>query len=200
MIEAPLTHAVERFDQPLEVLVRLHVAGVQHELVVELIALAHADHVLFARLDAEPLVVRVVDDIDLVGVGIDESQDVALGTLRHRQHARRTVRREADRHARVAEREMVRQVLRKHQVNAVVDRHDRSTGNERGQHVMRRVEERHALAAQRERDAHLLGDRVVAGRLGDGAKITAERVQRLAVLLAAQHDELGVSVEAREVP
>ncbi len=66
MIEAALPHQVERLDQPLEVLVRLDVAGVQHELVVQLIALAHAHDVLLARLDAEALVVGVVDDVDLL--------------------------------------------------------------------------------------------------------------------------------------
>ena len=65
MIEAALAHQMERLDQPLEVLVRLDVAGVEHELVVQLIPLADADDVLLARLDAEPLVVGVVDDVDL---------------------------------------------------------------------------------------------------------------------------------------
>ena len=125
MIEAAVAHEMERLDQPLEVLVRLHVAGVQHELVVQLIALADADDVLFARLDAEPLVVGVVDDVDLVRRHVDEPQDVALRALRHRQHARRAPRRQRDRRPRVGERQAVRQVLRKHQVDAVVDRDDR---------------------------------------------------------------------------
>ena len=41
----------------------------------------------------------------------------------------------------------VRQVLRKHQVDAVVDRDDRSARHERRQHVVRRVEQRHASRA-----------------------------------------------------
>ena len=65
VIQAAAAHQLERFDQPLEVLVRLDVAGVEHELVVELIALADADDVLLAGLDREPLVVGVVDHVDL---------------------------------------------------------------------------------------------------------------------------------------
>ena len=69
VIEAALAHQVEGDDQPFEVLVRLDVAGVEHELVVQLVALADADDVLLARLDSEALIVGVVDDGDLVRFG-----------------------------------------------------------------------------------------------------------------------------------
>ena len=152
VIESALADEVERLDQPLEILVRLHVACVEHELVVQLIALAHPHHVLFARLDAEALVVRVVDDVDLVGLRVDEAQDVALRALRDRQHARRAAGRQPNRRARVREREPVRQVLRKHQVDAVVDRDDRRATDERRQHIVRRVKQRDALALHRQRN------------------------------------------------
>ncbi len=89
MVEAALAHEIERVDQPLEVLVRLDVARVEHELVVELITLAYAHDVVLARLDAEALVVGVVDDVDLLGRDVDEPQDVALRALRHGHHPRR---------------------------------------------------------------------------------------------------------------
>ena len=58
---------------------RFHVAGVEHELLVELITLADAYDVLFFRLDTEPLIVCVVDDVDLVGSDIDEPEDDSAG-------------------------------------------------------------------------------------------------------------------------
>ena len=56
-----------------------------------------------------------------------------------------------------------------------MNRHDRSAADERRQHVVRRVKERHAFALQRQRDLQLLGDRIVAGRLGDRPEVLAER-------------------------
>ena len=88
----------------------------------------------------------------LSGGDVDEPQDVALRALRHRQHARRAPRRQRDRRPRVGERQPVRQVLRKHQVDAVVDRHDRPARHERRQHVVRRVKQRDAFAPERQRD------------------------------------------------
>ncbi len=116
---------------------RLDVAGVQHELVLELISLADADDVFLARLDAEALVVRVVDDVDLLRRRAEEPHDVALRALRDGQHARRAPRGQRHRRLGVAERQPVRQVLRKHQVDAVVNRDDRSARHERRQHVVR---------------------------------------------------------------
>ena len=66
-VEPRLPHELKRVDQPLDVLVRLDVADVQHEVAVELIPLAHAPHVVFGRLGGEPLVDRVGDDGDLLG-------------------------------------------------------------------------------------------------------------------------------------
>ena len=45
VVEAAAAHQMERFDEPLEVLVRLHVAGVEHELILQLKPLAHAGDV-----------------------------------------------------------------------------------------------------------------------------------------------------------
>ena len=49
VIEAARVQVVERLDQPLEVLVRLDVAGVEHERLVQLVALADARDVLVRR-------------------------------------------------------------------------------------------------------------------------------------------------------
>ena len=61
-----LAHQVKRLDQPAEILVRLDVPGVEHELVVELVPLPHAHHVFLGWLDSEPLIIRVVDHIDFL--------------------------------------------------------------------------------------------------------------------------------------
>ena len=53
---------------------------------------------------------------------------------------------------------------------------------------------------ERERHAHLFGHRVVAGPLGHGPEIFAERRQRFAVFRAAEQDELGLPIEARQLP
>ena len=56
----------ERLDQPDEILVRLDVADVQHELVIELVALPHARDFLLRRLSQKRSSMRVVDDDDLL--------------------------------------------------------------------------------------------------------------------------------------
>ena len=85
---SPLPQLGERLDQPHEVLVRLDVADVQHEPVIELVALAHArDLAPRAASIAEPLVDGVVDDDDLLRRHVEEVQDVALRRLGHRQDA-----------------------------------------------------------------------------------------------------------------
>ena len=62
------------------------------------------------------------------------------------------------------------------------------------------MKERHAFAPERERDLQLLGDRVVAGRFGHGPEILSERRQRLAILGPAEHHELGLAIEPRQLP
>ena len=57
----------ERVDQPLDVLVRLDVADIQHERVIELISLAHEVHPLGIGRRQEALVDRVVNHDDLLG-------------------------------------------------------------------------------------------------------------------------------------
>ena len=87
LVEARLPHQVERVEQPLEVLVRLDVADVEHEVALELVALGDAPHVVVGRLGREALVDGVVDDGDLLGRHVEELEDVALRRLRHRQDA-----------------------------------------------------------------------------------------------------------------
>src|SRR5262249_9113189 len=65
---------------------------------------------------------------------------------------------------------------------------------------MRRMEQRDAFSPQRERDAHLLGDRVVPGGFDHGAEVLAERRQVSAIVRPAQDDELRVAIEPRELP
>ena len=89
--------------------------------------------------------------VDLRLRDVEVLEDVALRGLRHRQHPRRAVRREPHRRARVGVAQAVRQVLRKAQVNAVVDRDHRAARRQRRQHVMRRVKEVGPLAPQIQR-------------------------------------------------
>ncbi len=179
---------------------RLHVARIEHEFVVQLVPLADAHDIFLSRLDAEALVVGVVDHVDLVRLGVDEAEDVALRALGHSHHAGRTSCRKVDRRPRVGEREAVGQVLRKHQVNAIVNRDHRPAAHERRQDVMRRVKERHAFALERERNPQLLDDRIVSRGLGDRAEVVPEQRERFAVALAAEDDELGLAIEARQLP
>src|SRR5262245_14552990 len=65
---------------------------------------------------------------------------------------------------------------------------------------MRRVEQRHPFAPKRLRYLQLFRDRVVAGRLRDGAEVLAERREPLPVLGPAEHDVLGVAIESRKLP
>ena len=179
---------------------RFHVARVEHERALQLVPLAHALDVLFPRRHAEALVVGVVDDVDLVGSDVHESQDVALRAFRHGQHPSGAPGRAPDGGARVAERQRVGQVLRKHQMDAVVNRDDRLAPDERRQHVVRCVKQRHALALERERNLQLFGDRIVAGRLGHGPQVVTEGRDRRGILRAAQHHEVGVAIEPRQLP
>ena len=64
-----LSQHVERFDQPLQVLVRLDVARIEHVRRVQLIALAHPLDFFGGRRLAEAVVDGVVDDVDLVAPG-----------------------------------------------------------------------------------------------------------------------------------
>ena len=180
---------------------RLDVAGVEHERVVQLVALAHALDLLGAGGAVEPLVDGVVDDVDLVGRDAEVAQDVALRGLRHRQHARGPVR--ARHHmnvARVGVGQPVRQVLREQQVDAVVDRHDRPAGRQRRQHVVRRVEEVDPLARGAERDARSARAPSRCRRVSThGRKFRPEVARELAVLGAAEQDVLVDRVEPRQV-
>src|SRR5882724_8801324 len=65
---------------------------------------------------------------------------------------------------------------------------------------MWRMEERHALALERERDGDLLGNRVRLGVFGERPEILAECRQPVAIGWSAQHDEFALVVEAGELP
>ena len=166
---SPFAEHVERLDQPLEILVRLDVAGVEDERIVELVALADAHDLVGRGLFAEALVDGVVDDVDLRFRHVEVLEDVALRGLRDRQDARRPVRRDPQRAARVRVAEPVREVLRKAQVDAVVNRDDRAARRQRRQHVVRRVKQIDPLAAQIERKRELLAHRVVRRRAPERA-------------------------------
>ena len=137
----------------------------------------------------------------LSGRDVDEPQDVALRALRHRQDPRRAPRRQRDRRARVAERQPVRQVLRKHQVDAVVDRHDRP--------ARRRAAAARSAARERASPARAAApaESSTARRPNScrpfrrtGRKFGAERRQRARVLRTAEQHELGLVVEPRQLP
>ena len=153
-------------------------------------------------LDAEARVVGVVDDVDLARRDVDESLNVALRTFRHRQHARRALGCHRDRRPRVMrQRQRLGGMLRKHQVNGVVDRDDRRAGHQRRQHVVRRVKQVDALALERQRNPNLLGERIVPGRLDDRPEVFPKAPHRLAIVGPAENDMLRCrdpSAQARE--
>lgn len=86
----------------------------------------------------------------------------------------------------------MRQVLRKPQVDAVVNGHDVGASDEPGDDVVRRMEEIDARVPQRQRNAPLLGDRVMCRPLGQRLEPRAERLDERAVALPAQDDVVVV--------
>ena len=190
---------VEGLDQPHEVLVRLDVADVEDEPVIELIPLAHAGDGVGWRRHREVRVDGVVDDDDLLGRDVEEVEDVPLGRVGHRQNAVRSVRRRPHLRARIGIGHAVGQILRKHQVNAVVDRHDRAAADRGRQHVVRRVIEIRPLAPQHPRHVNLLADGVVRRGFEHGSEVRTELSRDAEVGLAAEQDVLGVVIDAREL-
>src|SRR3990172_10169155 len=65
---------------------------------------------------------------------------------------------------------------------------------------MRGVKQRHAFASERQGDLPLLSERIIAGRLGDGPEILAQRGEGLRVARRAEEDELGLPIEPRQLP
>jgi hypothetical protein len=63
-----------------------------------------------------------------------------------------------------------------------------------------RVIQRHPLAFHGQGDLQLLRDRIVAGRLRHRPEVLSDLCQRLAILWAAEDDELGLAVDARQMP
>ena len=65
---------------------------------------------------------------------------------------------------------------------------------------MGRVKERDAFTLERQRDAKLFGERVIASRFEHGAKVVAKRLDRGSIFQAAEQNELGVVIETRQLP
>ena len=166
---------MKRVEQAFEILVRLHVADVEDELVLQLVSLGHALHGLFGRRRGEVLVDGVVDDGDLLRRHVEELEDVALGRLGDRQDAIGPPGRRAHLRPCVGKRRPVGQVLRKAQVDAVVDRHDRSAHRQRRQHVVRLVQHVRARAHQGPGNRDLLAQRVGGRGVDLHAEVVAER-------------------------
>ena len=169
VVEAARAQLGERLDQPHQVLVRPDVADVEHELVFQLIPLPHALDRLRGGRRREALLDRVVDHDDLFGRNAEEMHDVAFRGLGHGEDAVRLPRGAPHRRPGVHVRRAVRQVLREHQVDAVVDRHDRAAADAGRQHVVRCVIDVRPLAPEHPRHVHLLAQRVVRRRLEHGA-------------------------------
>ena len=68
----------ERLNEAHQILVRLDITDVEHEPVVELIALPHPGDRVLRRRDAEAFVDGVVDDDDFIGRNVEEVDDVTL--------------------------------------------------------------------------------------------------------------------------
>ena len=188
----------KRLDQPLDVLVRLDVAHVEHEWVIQLVALPRQVHPHRVRGTQEPLVDGVVDNLHFLRRNVEETQDVALRCLRHGEDAIGLPRRAPHRSFRVDIRQLAWQVLREHQVDAVVNGHHRPAADRGRQHVVRLVHHRHALARQRERNADLLGNGIGRRRLRHHAEVAAQHLARLLVVGAAQHHVFGGLIETRQ--
>ena len=195
MIEAGRVQVMKRFDQALDVLVRLDVSRVQHELLLQLEPFAHAVDLRRRRHLAEAVVEAVVNDGDLLLGNLEVAQDVALRRLGHRDDLPGAVRRPPQERARVAIRQPIRQVLREHQVDAVVDGDHGLAGRQRRQHVMRAVEQIDPLPGEACRDVDLLHHRIGFGGLHDGPKVRPQPAQRLAVVGSAEQDVLRLCVQ-----
>ncbi len=92
------------------------------------------------------------------------------------------------------------QVLREHQVDAVVDRHHRPAVHQRRQHVVRRVEEVDALPATASSGCGPARRSSTGGRLDDRPEVRAELPgDPRVVLRPAQQHVLGRPVDARQL-
>ena len=193
-------HEGEGADQPLEVLVGLHVAGEEDEPPVDLVALADPLPLRLAGVDEELGVDRVRDDPDLVGVGRRvEAEDVRAGGLRHGVDERALLDGGAHHEPRVAVGHPVRQVLGEEQVDAVVDRHDRRDRAQERAHVVRRVQQLGPEPPELERDREVLAQAVLVRLVHDGHEVLGEVAQRRLVGLVAEEEVGVVRIEAGEV-
>ena len=189
----------KRLDQPPDVLVRLDVADVEHERMIKLVPLPRQVHVDQVGRPQEPLVDGVVDHCHFLRRDVEEAQDVSLGCFRYRQNTVGLARRAPHRALGVDIRQFARQVLREHQVDAIVNRHHRPAADGRRQHIVRLMHHLHALAGERERNPVLLGDRIGRRRFGHHPEVAAQHLAGLLVVWTAQHDVLRRLIEAREL-
>ena len=94
----------------------------------------------------------------------------------------------------------IRQVLRKPQMDAVVDRDDIRSRREGRYDVVRRVEQVNARARERTWNADLFLQRIVAGGFGHRHEPWTQRAKDLYVRRRAQQHVLGVIVLPGELP
>ena len=140
---------MERLDQPLEVLVRLDVADVEHERRRAAgSARGRARRPRPAAATPEALVDGVVDDRRSCSAGMRQKRRMSRFEASDTVRTRRA-RRVAAPHERagVDDGQPVRQVLREHQVDAVVDGHDRPAAARAAAARSAGVEQRHAARA-----------------------------------------------------
>ena len=169
-----------------------HVAREEHEPAAELVALAHALHLRRPGVLQQPRVDRVRDDVHLLGVGRGvEAEDVGPRGLGHGEDERAAAHGVAHHEARVAKGDPVGQVLRKREVDAVVDRdHRRHRAQERPD-VVREVEEIRPEAAQLERDREVLAQPIAGRAVHHRDEVLREVAQRRLVGRVAEEEVRG---------
>ena len=73
--------------------------------------------------------------------------------------------------------------------------HDGAAARRERQHVVRLVQQMHALAREAERNPELLAERIRPRRLGDRPEVRPELAGDLHVVGPAEHDVLGLLIE-----
>src|SRR5215510_14035365 len=168
--------------------------------MIELEAFANARNLLRRGLNPEPFVDAVVDDGNLLRRHVEEVEDVALRRFRDGENAIGLSGRAPHRAAGVRVGGAIGQILRKHEVNASVNRHHGARTHGNGQHVMRRVKNVRLFTHKHERDVELLRNGVISGRLQHGPEVFAEGARDPHVGLVAEQDVLVFPIDPREMP
>ena len=179
---------------------RLDVPGVEHDPPADLVALADALHLLFARVGQQRLVDRVGHHLQPLGIGVRvEAQDVAARGFRDREHELAALHRAAHHELRVPVGETVRQVLREQQVDAVVDGHDRLAAAQQRQHVVGRMEEVRAQRVQLARDRDVLPEAVAVRLVHDRHEVVGQVAQDRLVRAVTEQEVGGLAIEVRQM-